>query len=361
MENESAFGAKMNIKKIELHHFRNYEHLQLNLNKGINIFYGNNAQGKTNILEAIFLCSIGRSFRTNKEKELIQFGSDFASVSVDFEKKDREGNVKYTINPKKSFFVNGVKVKRLSDLIGTINTVIFTPDDINTLKDGPAVRRKFLDIYISQLRPAYLYNLNLYLKTIEQRNNYLRLPDRKEEMLEIWDEKLAEYAEKVFLYRREYIEKIKPKLQDIHEKITEGKEKISIIYHSDFQDRNQFQTCLKDHRKIDFIKGFTTKGVHRDDFDVLINENPVHIYGSQGQHRTAMLSLKMAELGVIYDEIGEYPILLLDDFMSELDYKRRKNFLDHIGEAQVIITGTEKMELKNLDCSLFQVKKGEIE
>ena len=151
----------MKIQKIQLKHFRNYSNLEISLGKGINIFYGNNAQGKTNILEAIFLCSIGRSFRTNKEKELIQFGEDFATVQLDFAKKDREGSVKYTINPKKSITVNGVKIKRLSELLGNINTVIFTPDDINILKNGPAARRKFLDIYISQLRPNYLYTLNL--------------------------------------------------------------------------------------------------------------------------------------------------------------------------------------------------------
>ena len=214
----------MKIQKIQLKHFRNYSNLEISLGKGINIFYGNNAQGKTNILEAIFLCSIGRSFRTNKEKELIQFGEDLATVQLDFAKKDREGSVKYTINPKKSITVNGVKIKRLSELLGNINTVIFTPDDINILKNGPAARRKFLDIYISQLRPKYLYTLNLYGKTLEQRNNYLRLPEKKEEMLEIWDEKLAEYAEIIFHYRQEYIQKIKEKIQKIHQNITEGKE-----------------------------------------------------------------------------------------------------------------------------------------
>jgi len=351
----------MNIKKIELKNFRNYKEIEINLNKGINIFYGNNAQGKTNILESIFLCSIGRSFRTTKEKELIQFESDFASVSIDFEKKDRQGNVKYLINSKKSIWVNGVKIKKLSELLGTINTVIFTPDDINILKNGPVARRKFLDIYISQLRPAYLYNLNLYLKTLEQRNNYLKMPEKKEEMLEIWDEKLAEYAEKIYKYRKEYIEKIKEKIEKIHNKITEGKEKIQLIYHSDFDEKENFKKILKNHRKIDFIKGYTTKGIHRDDFEVFINETLVNIYGSQGQHRTAMLSLKMSELEVIYDEIGEYPILLLDDFMSELDNERRRNFLENIGDAQVIITGTEKMELNGLNHSLFHVRKGEIE
>ncbi len=350
----------MKIQKIQLKHFRNYSNLEISLGKGINIFYGNNAQGKTNILEAIFLCSIGRSFRTNKEKELIQFGEDLATVQLDFAKKDREGSVKYTINPKKSITVNGVKIKRLSELLGNINTVIFTPDDINILKNGPAARRKFLDIYISQLRPKYLYTLNLYGKTLEQRNNYLRLPEKKEEMLEIWDEKLAEYAEIIFHYRQEYIQKIKEKIQKIHQNITEGKEEINLFYRSDFENKEQFQKILKNHRKIDFMKGYTSKGIHHDDFEVFLNDKMVNVYGSQGQHRTAMLSLKMAELEVIEEEIGEAPILLLDDFMSELDQTRRKNFLQYIQNAQVIITGTEKMEFENLDYSIFHVQKGEI-
>ena len=350
----------MKIQKIQLKHFRNYSNLEISLGKGINIFYGNNAQGKTNILEAIFLCSIGRSFRTNKEKELIQFGEDLATVQLDFAKKDREGSVKYTINPKKSITVNGVKIKRLSELLGNINTVIFTPDDINILKNGPAARRKFLDIYISQLRPNYLYTLNLYGKTLEQRNNYLRLPEKKEEMLEIWDEKLAEYAEIIFHYRQEYIQKIKEKIQKIHQNITEGKEEINLFYRSDFENKEQFQKILKNHRKIDFMKGYTSKGIHHDDFEVFLNDKMVNVYGSQGQHRTAMLSLKMAELEVIEEEIGEAPILLLDDFMSELDQTRRKNFLQYIRNAQVIITGTEKMEFENLDYSIFHVQKGEI-
>lgn len=350
----------MYIEKLNLKNFRNYEEQEITLNPHINIFYGDNAQGKTNILEAIFLCSIGRSFRTNKEKELIQFGEDFATVQLDFAKKDREGSVKYTINPKKSITVNGVKIKRLSELLGNINTVIFTPDDINILKNGPAARRKFLDIYISQLRPNYLYTLNLYGKTLEQRNNYLRLPEKKEEMLEIWDEKLAEYAEIIFHYRQEYIQKIKEKIQKIHQNITEGKEEINLFYRSDFENKEQFQKILKNHRKIDFMKGYTSKGIHHDDFEVFLNDKMVNVYGSQGQHRTAMLSLKMAELEVIEEEIGEAPILLLDDFMSELDQTRRKNFLQYIRNAQVIITGTEKMEFENLDYSIFHVQKGEI-
>ena len=251
----------------------------------------------------------------------------------------------------------------MSELLGNINIVIFTPDDINILKDGPAKRRRFLDMMIGQLRPNYVYNLNMYLKTIEQRNNYLRQireENKPEEMLDIWDEELAEYSEKIYIYRKEFIEKIIKKINEIHSKITDEKEIIKIEYLSNCYKKDEYLKLLKERRKLDIIKGFTTKGIHRDDFVIYINNKEVNIYGSQGQNRTVILSLKLAELNVIYDEIGEYPVFLLDDFMSELDEKRRKNFLNNIENTQVILTGTEKIDLTNLEYKLFNVKKGNI-
>ena len=244
-----------------------------------------------------------------------------------------------------------------------MNIVIFTPEDINILREGPTKRRRFLDIMIGQLRPNYVYNLNMYLKTLEQRNNYLRQikeENKAEELLGIWDEKLAEYGEKVYLYRKEFIEKISNKINVIHSKITEEKEILKIEYISNCENKDQYLKELKERRKLDIIKGFTTKGVHRDDFMIYINEKEVSTYGSQGQNRTAILSLKLSELNVIYDEIGEYPILLLDDFMSELDEKRRKNFLNNIKNTQVILTGTEKIELPDLDYNIYNIRKGEV-
>ena len=353
----------MYIEKIKLQNFRNYKQLELNLNKNINIIYGNNAQGKTNILESIFLCSFGKSFRTTKEKEMIKFNETNLIVEVFYQKKDRDGKIKIEIGDKKQIYLNGIKIKKLSELLGNVNIVIFTPDDINILKDGPAGRRRFLDMMIGQLRPNYVYNLNMYLKTIEQRNNYLRQireENKPEEMLEIWDEKLADYAEKIFNYRDEFIKKIMQKINKIHSEITENKETLEIEYISNCEKKENYLKLLKERRKLDIIKGFTTKGIHRDDFMIYINEKEVGTYGSQGQNRTVVLSLKLAELNVIYDEIGEYPILLLDDFMSELDEERRKNFINNIKNTQVILTGTEKIDLPNLECNLYNVKKGEI-
>lgn len=355
----------MYINKIKLQNFRNYNEQEINLNKSINVFYGDNAQGKTNILEAIFLCTFGKSFRTNKEKELIKLGKDNANVIIEYEKKDRDGKISISISDKKQILVNGIKIKKLSELFGNINIVIFTPDDINILKGGPALRRRFLDMMIGQLKPNYVYILNMYIKTLEQRNNYLRQikeENKPENLLDIWDEKLIEYADIIYKYRKEFIDKIKKKINIIHKKITDEKEEINIQYISNCESKEVYSELLKQRRKLDIIKGFTTKGIHRDDFEIYINNKELSIYGSQGQNRTAILSLKLSELQVIYDEIEEEPILLLDDFMSELDINRRKNFLNNINNTQVIITCAEKIEFlkENVDYCLYQVKEGEI-
>ena len=353
----------MYIEKIRLQNFRNYENLEIDLNKNINIIYGENAQGKTNIIESIFLCAFGKSFRTSKEKEMIKFNEEKSLVEAFYQKKDRDGKIKIELGNKKQISLNGIKIKKLSELLGNINIVIFTPEDINILRDGPVKRRRFLDMMIGQLRPNYVYNLNMYTKTIEQRNNYLRQikeENKPEEMLEIWDEKLAEYGEKVYIYRKEFIEKIYNKINEIHGNITDNKETLKIEFISNCDNKEKYLKLLKERRKLDIIKGFTTKGIHRDDFVIYINGKEVNIYGSQGQNRTVVLSLKIAELNVIYEEIGEYPILLLDDFMSELDEVRRKNFLNNIKNTQVILTCTEKIDLPEIEYNLYNIRKGEI-
>ena len=351
------------ITNIKIKNFRNYKNEEINLEKNINIFYGENAQGKTNIIEAIFLCSLGKSFRAKKDIEMIKLNEENAIVEIEYEKSDRDGKIKIELGNKKNIYINGVKIKKLSELLGNLNIVIFTPDDINILKGGPQNRRRFLDIMISQLRPNYMHILNLYLKTIEQRNKYLRQikeENKDENLLEIWDEKLAEYAIKISEYREEFINKIINKIKIIHKKITNEKEEIKIEYITECKDKNEYINILKQRRKLDIIKGFTTKGIHRDDFMIYINNKEINIYGSQGQNRTAMLSLKLAELQVINDEIGEYPILLLDDFMSELDKTRRKNFLENIEGTQVIITGTEKLDIENLEYLEYNVSNGKV-
>ena len=351
----------MYIKKINLKNFRNYDEQELELKKNLNIFYGNNAQGKTNILESIFLCAFAKSFRTKKEEELIKFGKEKAFVEIQYEKSDREGKINLEISDKKYFSVNGVKVKKFSDLLGKINIVMFNPDNIEIIKDGPAKRRRFLDMLISQLKPSYVYNINLYAKTLEQRNTYLRqikYENKPKEMLEIWNEKLAELAEKIYIERNQIINKIRNKLKKIHYEITESKEEIEIKYKSNCKNKEEYLNYLKKYEEIDIQRGYTSVGIHRDDFEIFINKNLVNIYGSQGQQRTSILSLKLAEVEVIYDEIGEYPILLLDDFMSELDEERRKKFISTIKNNQVLITCTDKIEIEN--GQIFYVDNGKV-
>ena len=304
---------------------------------------------------------IGRSFRTKKDSELIKFDKQNAKINILYEKSDRQGEIDLQINDKKTFFLNGVKQNKISNIVGKINVVIFTPDDINIIKDGPQKRRRFLDMMISSLRPNYIHLLNTYNKALEERNNYLRqikFENKNVNMIDIWDEQLSEYSYKIYEYRKLFIEKIENYIEEFHKMITKsGKEIIKIKYISNGKDKKTFLENLKKTREIDIKKGFTSTGIHRDDFIIYINEKPVSVFGSQGQQRTAILTLKLCELKIVKDEIGESPILLLDDYMSELDEKRRKSFLENINGNQVIITCTDKINLEN-DCSFFSVENG---
>ena len=353
----------MIVKQIKLKDFRNYDNLDLKLDSGINIFYGNNAQGKTNIIEAIFMSAIGKSFRTNKDSELIQFGKNSALIDINYENSDREGKINIEISDKKRVKINDIPLKKLSEILGKIYVVLFTPDDINILKGSPSNRRNFLNIMISQLRPLYMFALSEYTNAMNQRNSYLKqikLENRAEDMLDIWDVKLAELGMKIYSYRKEFIEKISEKIQNVHSKITNNNEKIEIAYNFECKNKQEYIENLRKNRKIDIIKGITSYGVHRDDFYININNNLISAYGSQGQHRTAILSLKISELQIIYDEVGEYPILLLDDFMSELDNERRINLLENINNNQVIITCTDKNFFKGIKSKLYNVQNGKI-
>ncbi len=354
----------MYLKRIKLVNFRNYKEQQIELGPNMNLFFGENAQGKTNILEAVFLCAIGKSFRAKKEKELINLEEKQAFVEMEYEKSDRSGKIKIIFDDKKNIYLNDVKQNKLSDILGKINMVMFSPDDMEILKSSPAKRRRFLNIMISQLRPHYVHSLNMYQKTLEQRNNYLRqiLNNNKPvEMLEIWDESLANYAKEVYEYRREFVEKIKEKIFNIHGQITNQKEELKLKYLSDCEDKEKYKEELRKSRTSDIERGYTQKGIHRDDIYFFINKKQVNIYGSQGQNRTVILSLKLAELEIIKDETEEYPILLLDDFMSELDENRRENFLKNIHNTQILITCTDEFTICEKMCKTFQVKNGNVE
>ncbi len=356
----------MYIKRIKLENFRNYDNLDINFSKDFNLIYGNNAQGKTNILEAIYILALGKSFQTNKDQELIKIGKEKAIIELEYERKDREGKIKLEITEKKNFYINGIKQKRVSDIIGKLNIVLFYPDNINIIKQGPAERRKFLDIMISQLKPNYIHILNRYLKTLEQRNAYLKqikFENKEKNILDIWDERLSELSSQIYEYRKIYIDKIEEKIKDIHKEITNcGKEEeeISIFFKTNGTNKKEYYDELKKNREIDIKKGFTSTGIHRDDFEIKINNKDISIYGSQGQQRTAVLSLKITELNIICDEVEEEPILLLDDFMAELDENRRTNLTKAIKNNQVFITCTDKISIDNKNNSIFYVENAKI-
>lgn len=351
----------MFIRQLKLKNFRNYDYQEIDFNKNINIIYGNNAQGKTNIIESIFLCAYGKSFRVKKDSDLIKFDKDKAKIDLIYERVDREGKIEVEIDGKKSFSSNGIKLNRISDVVGKINVVIFTPDDINIVKEGPKERRRFIDMMISSLKPNYLHLLSSYNQALEQRNNYLRQikqENKDTSMLDIWDDQLSNYSSEIYRYRKLYIEKISEKLNSYYEMITNNKEeKVKIKYISTGKDKQTYSDNLAKTREIDIKRGFTSTGIHRDDFILYINDRPAQVYGSQGQKRTLLLALKLCELSIVKEDINESPILLLDDFMSELDETRRNNFLENIKECQIIITCTDKIKL-DADYSEYYVEKG---
>lgn len=337
---------------------------KLNYMKELIYFFGDNAQGKTNILEAIFISSLGKSFRTNKEKELIKENEENAKVEINFVKNQRTEKIKLEISDKKIFSVNEIILKKTSEIVGKINVVLFTPEDINILKNEPIKRRRFLNIMISQLRPLYIHILSQYNKVLEQRNNYLKqikYENKSKNNLDIWDEQLINLGIKIFNYRKEFIEKINEKIKTIHLETTQNKEEIEIKYKSNVINEEEYRKKIKNKQEEDIQKGYTSIGVHRDDFEIFINKKNVSIFGSQGQQRSSIISLKLAEAEVIYDEKEDYPILLLDDFMSELDKKRVKGFIKRIKNNQVLITCTEKFDIDNMVYNSYKVEKAEVE
>ncbi len=346
----------MLIKNIYLENFRNYDKQQIDLNENINVFYGKNAQGKTNILEALYFCALGRSFRTYKENELIRFENDTSKIIVDYEKNNRDNEIEIDLNKKekKRIKLNGIKLNKNSELVGNINIVIFSPDDMIILKQGPAQRRKFLDILISQLRPRYLHELNSYNRVLEQRNAILK--SKKVDSIDVWNEQMVEFSEKIFTYRQEYVEKLQKNLEIVHPKLTNNLENIKIVYKTNFKNKEQFKKLLNDKLSLDLLRGYTSEGIHRDDFEILINGESLNLYGSQGQHKTAVLSLKMSEMNIVRDEIGENPILLLDDITSELDVDRINSIFENIKDYQVFITCTDVNLILKYDCLTKNIK-----
>ena len=367
----------MHVNSIILKHYRNYEYADVKLNKEINVLYGNNAQGKTNLLESIYLLTTGKSYRTKKDKELIAFKNPYAKISIHFHNQDGEntGEIILSSDQKKRIKINEVPINKIGQLMGFFNAVLFSPEDLELVKSGPSERRKFIDICISQLRPQYFYLLQQYIKILQQRNHLLKNISKKKELkdtLEVWDEKLIKTGVMIIQNRIIFIKQIRDLATQIHGSITQGGEKLEIFYQSNIgiaenvEDINelkkQYKNRLKQYQKREIEYGITLVGPHRDDICFMINGNILKMYGSQGQQRTVVLSLKMAEMEYIKENIGEYPVLLLDDIMSELDVNRQNYILNHIKNKQVIITctSTDTFDKINENISFFHIEKGKV-
>lgn len=367
----------MHVKGIKLINYRNYRSLDITLNPKLNIFLGNNAQGKTNLLESIYIAAMGKSYRTNKDKELINLRKNQAYIAVDVVKEDfnKKIEVKLDRENQKKARVNKVEVDKISELYGILNVVIFSPEDLSLVKDGPSGRRNFLDNEISQIRPKYRYNLNRYNKILNQRNNLLKriaIEKSKVRLLDIWDEQLVSIGTELLINRIEFLNKLSTISKDIQRKISGNLEEMKLEYLSSFRIDNvdydtikdKFGKILKENVKEDIKRGSTKYGPHRDDIGIFVNNMDIRIFGSQGQQRTAALSLKLAEVELIKWEVGEYPVLLLDDVLSELDQNRRKYLVSSFKDIQTIITTTDDLdinEFNNINKSIFNIRSGMVQ
>ncbi|MDO5780107.1 MAG: DNA replication/repair protein RecF [Clostridium sp.] len=359
----------MFIKRLQMLNYRNYNVLDISLGPHVNVFMGDNAQGKTNILEGIYYCAFARSHRTSKDRELINWNSDNAllSVTVGRERLDKRIDISILKDGKKAIQINKIKIKKIGELFGNFNVVMFSPEDLKIIKDSPGVRRKFIDMELCQLNPKYYYNLVQYNKVLNERNSILRNRNINKDILDIYDMQLVEFGYNIIIDRLEYIQKLNKYSTKIHSDITSGKEKIEFKYISTIKDleniKENFHSLLEKNRSRDCERGITSIGPHRDDFTVLINDIDTKSYGSQGQQRTAVLTIKFSSLKIIKELTGEHPVLLLDDVLSELDFSRKRYILSTIGDIQTIITCTGIEDLyEYLDdkSKVFKVKDGEI-
>lgn len=358
----------MIIKSLELADFRNYESLNISFDCGTNILYGDNAQGKTNILEAIYVSATTKSHKGSKDKEIVNFQKEESHIRTYIEKDGIEQRVDMHLrkNKSKGIAVDGNKLKKAADLMGLLNVVFFSPEDLSIIKNGPAERRRFADLELCQLDQFYLYNLNNYNKIINQRNKLLKdmyfNPGLKE-TLNIWDSQLVSYGSKIIERRSIFASQLSEIIKDIHLKLSGGKEQITIQYEPNVRIED-FEKFLKNSQDKDIRSKITSVGPHRDDFAFMVNGIDIRKYGSQGQQRTAALSLKLSEIELVKKITKDTPVLLLDDVLSELDSNRQNYLLNSIGEIQTIITCTGLDEFINNRFEInriFRVNNGKVE
>lgn len=364
----------MTVNSVKIKNFRNIADLGFAANNGVNVIYGENAQGKTNILEAIWLFTGCKSFRGAKDSELIKFGEDFAKINLDFSDKIRGKKSEIIVSDKKkNVFHNGVQLRSSAELISSFYAVIFSPVHLSLIKDGPAARRRFLDTALCQLKPSYAEHLAGFKRALIQRNALLKdlhLNTQLYDMLDTWDDQLARYSAGVIKERLSYIKLLSEYSKNIYSGISENKETFSVSYSRNYSKNeepllkeiylNELNN-IKEARKEDVILKTTTVGPHRDDLNILINNVSARSFGSQGQQRSCALALKLGESEIIKKVTGETPVALLDDVMSELDEKRQDYVLNHINDRQVFLTCCDPSQVLRL-CGgkSFLIKGGEI-
>lgn len=348
----------MFIESVQLKNFRNYESLELGFDRGTNIFYGDNAQGKTNILESLYLCGTTKSHKGSKDKEIIRFSEDEAHIRMEV----RKDGISYRIdmhlkkNRAKGVAINGLPIKKASELFGVVNMVFFSPEDLNIIKNGPGERRRFLDAELCQLDKLYLTNLASYNHIVNQRNKLLKdisFNPGLRDTLDIWDMQMTEYGKKIIEKRKRFVEELNEIICEIHRNLTGGAEMLQIIYEPSVTEENMEQEVIR-NRDRDMRMKLTSVGPHRDDLCVMANGIDIRKYGSQGQQRTAALSLKLSEIYMVKKKIKDTPILLLDDVLSELDSSRQTCLLESIHDIQTMITCTG---LDDFISHRFQINK----
>ncbi|MCI9570562.1 MAG: DNA replication/repair protein RecF [Lachnospiraceae bacterium] len=348
----------MFIESIELLNYRNYKQLHIDFHEGTNVLYGDNAQGKTNILESVYVCSTTKSHRGSKDREIVQFGQEESHIKMIV----RRDGVPYRIdmhlkkNKARGIAVNGIPIKKSSELFGIVNVIFFSPEDLNIIKNGPSERRRFIDLELCQLNRLYVYYLVQFNKVIIQRNKLLKEIDFNPPLidtLDLWDAQLVRFGRELIRLRASFIEELNEIIYGIHFHLSGNKETLTVKYEPNTAETD-LEKALKKNRPQELRQKMTLTGPHRDDLNFIINETDIRKFGSQGQQRTAALSLKLAEIELVKKTVKDYPVLLLDDVLSELDKKRQEHLLSEIRHIQTIITCTGLDEFVS---SKFQMNK----
>ena len=348
----------MHIQSLQLSQFRNYEYLDVGFSEGTNILYGDNAQGKTNILESLYLVATTRSHRGVRDRDLIRFGQEEGHIRTVIIKGglDYRVDIHLRKNKTKGIAINGQRIKKASQLIGLLHIVFFSPEDLTIVKNGPSYRRHFLDMELCQLDESYLFNLSKYNRIVDQRNRLLKELYRTpslEGTLEVWDDQLIEYGSKIIHRRTEFIKELNEMIGSIHLQLSGGKEHLLLHYEPD-TSAEAYRDALRESREKDKILKSTSAGPHKDDFSFVCDEIDIRRFGSQGQQRTCALSLKLSEINLVRNLIGEEPVLMLDDVLSELDSGRQNYLLNSLENTQTFITCTGLDEFVN---NRFEIDK----